>query len=110
MPPSPRVSACQPRLLLRQRRSFNKIGELFLPADEGTFLYVLNSDGTLSAANAEYDSYEEGFFIKTRTLGSYVISDIELDIASAVEEPTVDDVVETVEEPSNANPSTGAAL
>jgi hypothetical protein len=35
--------------------SFNKIGELFLPAESGSYLYLLNSDGTLSMSNAEYE-------------------------------------------------------
>lgn len=35
--------------------SFNKIGELTIMADEGIFLYALNSDGNLTAVKATYD-------------------------------------------------------
>lgn len=64
--------------------SFNKIGLLYLAAEEDTYLYVLNSDGTLSKSNAEYDGSH--FIIKTRSLGSYVISDRELEVAAPVTE------------------------
>lgn len=81
--------------------SFNKTGELYLYADEGSYLYALKADGTLAAVKAEYDEYEEAFLVKTRTLGSYVISDVELELAPAVVTPT--------EPAAPANPSTGAA-
>lgn len=65
--------------------TFNKIGMLYLNAEPGSYLYVLNADGTLSKSNANYDEYQECFEIKTRTLGSYVISDRELDVGASVE-------------------------
>lgn len=92
--------------------SFNRTGELFIPAEDGSYLYRLNSDGTLSNANAEYDGYEEGFLIKTRTLGTYVISDEELDLTATVTDVTDDGGSGTVvvTEPAlPANPVTGAA-
>ena len=58
--------------------TFNRIGTLYLAAKEGSYLYILNSDGTLMANAAEYDG--ACFVIKTRTLGSYVISDRELGV------------------------------
>lgn len=90
--------------------SFNKTGELFLKADEGSFLYVVR-DGVLSAVKAEYDEYDEGFYVKTRTIGKYVISDVELDVSASA--PSVDGTGDpTVEQPSidvpTINPGTGA--
>jgi len=58
--------------------SFNRIGTLYLAADPDSYLYQLKDDGRLVAVNAEYDEYDENFVIKTRTLGKYVISDVEL--------------------------------
>lgn len=87
--------------------SFNKTGTLYLAADEGSYLYQINSDGSMVKVDAEYDEYDEAFVIKTRTLGKYVISDTALTIVNAPVqgEGNGGNVVVT---PSN--PSTGAAL
>jgi len=84
--------------------SFNKTGEMYIPADEGSFIYELKNGVLVAIAGAEYDEYDEGFYFKTRTLGTYVISDIALDLAGT-------DVVAPVtpEAPVVVNPSTGAA-
>ncbi|MEG2205003.1 MAG: hypothetical protein RRY21_07575, partial [Oscillospiraceae bacterium] len=79
--------------------SFNKTGEMFLEAEEGSFLYALSADGTLKAVKAEYDF--DGFTFKTRTLGCYVISDMELVLTDA---PVVDGGVVVA-----PNPPMGAA-
>ena len=68
--------------------TFNKIGTLSLSAKDGSYLYRVNSDGTLKLCNAPYDEEDEAFKIKTRVLGSYVISEGEMDtekINSSVE-------------------------
>jgi hypothetical protein len=84
--------------------SFNKTGEMFIPAEEGSYIYELKSGVLVAIAGAEYDEYDEGFYFKTRTLGSYVVSDVELDLAgSAVVDPVAPEAPEVV------NPSTGAA-
>ncbi len=91
---------------------FNRVGEMFIPVKEdyAQFLYQLNADGTLSeVAGAEYDEYDEGFYFNTRVLGTYVISDMELDIAPAVTTPSVETPVVTTPAPVVTNPSTGAA-
>lgn len=89
--------------------SFNKIGELFLPADVDTHIYAVNADGTLSAVKATYDEYEEGWRIKTRTLGTYLISDVELKTSVPTVTPGEDGTVDgTVEPTVPSNPSTGA--
>ena len=64
--------------------SFNRIGELRIPAERGTHIYLIESDNRLSkVSNATYDSGEECWVVKTRTLGYYAISDRELDISSS---------------------------
>ncbi len=92
---------------------FNRVGEMFLAcdADYAQFLYQVNSDGTLSEVpGAEYDEYDEGFYFNTRVLGSYVISDMELDLEPATTTtPVVDTPVVTTPAPVVTNPSTGAA-
>lgn len=90
---------------------FNRVGEMFIACKEdySQFLYQVNADGTLSEVpGAEFDKYDEGFYFNTRVLGTYVISDMELELPSttpttpAVETPVVTTPVVT-------NPSTGAA-
>ncbi len=84
--------------------SFNKTGEMFIPADEGSYIYELKNGVLVAIAGAEYDEYDEGFYFKTRTLGTYVVSDVALDLAGT-------DVVAPVtpDAPVVVNPSTGAA-
>ncbi len=90
--------------------SFNKTGELTILADPDTFLYALNADGSLSTIKSTYDEYEEAFKITTRTLGKYVISDIELKLvaASSVASST-DSATSSTTTPVKTNPGTGAA-
>ena len=83
--------------------SFNKTGEMFIPADEGSFIYELKNGVLVAIPGAVYDEYDEGFYFRTRTLGTFVISDVELDL-------TAPDVVAPVPEaPVVVNPGTGAA-
>lgn len=59
--------------------SFNKNGTLYIYADDDTgFLYEVK-DGKLVAVDAEYDEDYEAWFFKTRTLGTYVLSDKEIE-------------------------------
>ena len=65
----------------------------------------------LSAVKATYDEYEEGWRVKTRTLGKYLISDVELKTSVPTVTPgeDADDTVDgTVEPTVPSNPSTGA--
>ncbi|WMJ82508.1 hypothetical protein ACS3UN_03365 [Oscillospiraceae bacterium LTW-04] len=92
---------------------FNRVGEMFLACDEdyAQFLYQLNADGTLSEVpGAEFDKYDEGFYFNTRVLGTYVISDMDLELEdTTVETPTVETPdVPTTPVPPVTNPSTGA--
>lgn len=63
--------------------TFNQSGVLTLRADEGSYLYAVSSNGSLTKVKAEYDEYEGAFKIKTRTLGRYVISDTELRLSGS---------------------------
>lgn len=94
--------------------SFNRIGELTLYADPGSYLYSVGADGTLVPVQAEYDEYEEAFKIKTRTLGRYVISDTELKIVvsdngSSSQGGSSSGSTGTVP-PTTNNPQTGACV
>ena len=92
--------------------AFTKTGELFIPADEDTFIYEV-VDGKLVEVEATWtDEYTitdvtkeyEGWVIETKELGYYVVSDVEAEIEAEVEEP-----VEAPVEADKANPETGAA-
>lgn len=88
--------------------SFNKIGSMFLPAAADSYLYEVLKDGTLATIpSATYDEYEEGFTFKTRTLGTYIVSDEKLPATERVVPETPAESEAPAETPSN--PSTGAA-
>ena len=57
----------------------NRTGDLYITADEDTFLYEVTKDGIKEVNGAEYDEDEGAWHIRTRKLASYVISDMELD-------------------------------
>ena len=87
---------------------------MFLACDQDyeQYLYQINSDGTLSEVpGAEYDEYDGGFYFNTRVLGSYVISDMELELkdTTTTTTPVVETPVVTTPAPVVTNPSTGAA-
>ena len=88
--------------------TFNRLGDLYLNAEEGNILYRVNKDGSLTKMPTEYDDDEEAFVVRTRVLGSYVIAEEELDLAKVNAA-----VVEAPEAPvapvAPSNPSTGAA-
>ncbi len=93
--------------------AFSKVGELFIPADEDTFIYEI-VDGEAVEVEAEYvEDYtitnvlkkHSGWLIETDELGYYVVSDVEITVEEEVEEPAVEVEVEA----EKANPETGAA-
>lgn len=57
----------------------NRTGDLYITADEDTFLYEVTEDGIKEVNGAEYDEDEGAWHIRTRKLTAYAISDIELD-------------------------------
>ena len=80
--------------------SFNKLGTLAIPAAEGSHLYKVEKDGKLTKIAAPYDKDEEAFMVRTRTLGRYVISDVDLKIAE----------VKPSSPNGTVNPQTGANI
>ena len=102
---------------LKAAPRFNKIGEMTIYCDGDIFKYIyeVDTDGQLRELNAEYDEDEEGFVFNTRTLGSYVISDVEL-VGAAIEDEEVpgesDTEVpgesDTTTDDGRDNPETGA--
>lgn len=87
--------------------TFRKTGRLFIPAAKDSFVYeVVN--GELVEVNAVYDTYDEGVYITTKTLGNYIVSDIALVNAPIESAPTTVSVV--TDGVTVSNPSTGASL
>ena len=66
----------------------NRTGDLYITAEEDTFLYQVTEDGKgiKEVKGADYDENEGAWHIRTRKLGSYVISDMELDTTAKVED------------------------
>ena len=87
---------------------FNRVGQMFLSCEDLTgtqFLYQVTSDGKLTEVpGAEWDDSDEGFYFNTRVLGSYVISDMELD---TVEEEIANNNTVVAPAPVVTNPATG---
>ena len=65
--------------------SFNKTGTLYIYADEDSFIYEVTEDGA-KAIKAEWDEDYEAWTFKTRKLGAYAISDVELDEKTVTED------------------------
>ena len=57
----------------------NRTGDLYITADEDTFLYEVTENGIKEVKGAKYDEDEGAWHIRTRKLTSYAVSDIELD-------------------------------
>ena len=97
-------------LTVEASASFNKIGELRVYAEEGQYLYAVGADGKLKETNAKYDDSDEAYVIKTRTLGSFVISDTKLNVAAGEDVVAPEVKPETPTTPTvPVNPGTGAA-
>ena len=77
--------------------SFNKNGTLMVYAEPDTFFYEVTADGA-KAVDAEYDEDYEAWVLTTRTLSSYVISDVELTekTVTDTEDDTTDDGVKPI--------------
>ena len=82
--------------------SFNKTGTLYIYADEDEFVYEVTEDGA-KAVKAEWNEDYEAWELKTRTLKSYAISDVELDEKTVTEDKNESSKPETGKE----NPDTG---
>ena len=71
-------------LTFTSKPSTNRTGDLYIVADEDTFLYEVTDNGVKEIPNAEYDEKEGAWHIRTRKLGAYAISDTELDTSVKV--------------------------
>ena len=62
--------------------TFNHRGELFLPSEYGRYIYERKGNDLTPVPGVEYDEQDEGFYIQTKKLGNYVISDRDIDVYS----------------------------
>ena len=83
--------------------SFNKNGTLMVYAEPDTFFYEVTADGA-KAVDAEYDEDYEAWVLTTRTLSSYVISDVELTEKTVTD---TEDGSSTADDGSKPIPDTG---
>ena len=81
--------------------SFSKNGTLMVYAEPDTFFYEVTEDGA-KKVDAEYDEDYEAWVLTTRTLSSYVISDVEL-----TEKTVTDTEDDTTDDGSKPIPDTG---
>lgn len=58
--------------------SFNNIGKMLIPADVGSHIYELKNGSIIPVFGASYLLCDSGFYFDTRTLGSYIVSDVPL--------------------------------
>lgn len=74
--------------------TFNSTATIYFYKDEDSFIYEIKN-GKLVESNAKWSEDDGAFVLKTRTLGKYVFSDVDLDITEDVDDTT-------------ENPDTGA--
>ena len=82
--------------------SFNKTGVAYIYADEDAFIYEVTADGAKEIKGLAWDEDYEAWTFKTRTLGSYAISDVEL-----TEKTETEDKDDTTPDGGKENPDTG---
>ena len=84
--------------------SFNKTGTFYIYASEDAFIYEVTADGAKEIKGLAWDEDYEAWTFKTRTLGAYAISDVELDEKTVTEDK--DDASSTTDG-GKENPDTG---
>ncbi len=82
--------------------SFNKNGTVYIYADEDAFIYEVTADGAKEINGLKWDPDYEAWTFRTRTLGAYAISDVELD-----EKTVTEDKDDTTTDDGKVNPDTG---
>ena len=82
---------------------FNRTGDFYIYADEDAFIYKKGAEGVEEINGLEWDEDYEAWHFRTRELGAYVISDVELDEQTVTEDK--DDT--TTEDGNKQNPDTG---
>lgn len=88
----------------------NRTGDLYITADEDTFLYEVTEDGIKEVNGAKYDEDEGAWHIRTRKLAAYVISDMELDTSVKLDNDSSSSTSSgsnTDSDGNKANPDTG---
>lgn len=86
--------------------SFNRTGDLYIYAEKDTFIYEVTEDGAKAISSATYDEDYAAWKIKTRTLGAYAISDVELKTETAPESSIPAEESKPVDN-GNAKPNPG---
>ena len=81
---------------------FNRTGDFYLYADEDAFIYKKGADGVEEINGLEWNEDYEAWHFRTRELGAYVISDVELD-----EQTVTEDKDDTTTDSGKENPDTG---
>ena len=89
-------------LTFTSKPATNRTGDLYIVADEDTYLYEVTDNGVKEIPNAEYDEKEGAWHIRTRQLGAYAISDTELDTSVKVNSKD-----ETSSKPNTSKPNGG---
>ena len=86
----------------------------YTPDPENCFIYELDADGYLVDVTSKFTYSEDdeeipGWSIRTRQLGTYIVSDTELDVT--VDEPETSEPADDVETPSTGKdiPNTGSS-
>ena len=82
---------------------FNKTGTMMVYAEPDTFIYEVTEDGA-KKVDAEYDEDYEAWVLTTRTLSSYVVSDVELTEKTVTD---TEDGSSTTDDGSKPIPDTG---
>ena len=82
--------------------SFNKNGTVYIYADEDAYIYEVTADGAKEIKGLKWDEDYEAWTLKTRTLKSYAISDVEL-----TEKTVTEDKDDTTTDGGKENPDTG---
>ena len=73
-------------LTFEMEPTFNKIGTAYIYADEDAYIYEVTADGAKEIKGLTWDEDYEAWTFKTRTLGAYAISDVELDETTVTED------------------------
>lgn len=92
-------------LTFEKNPSFNKIGTAYIYADEDAFIYEVTEDGAKEINGLKWDEDYEAWTFKTRTLGAYAISDVELTEKTVTEDK--DDTSSSTTDGGKENPDTG---
>ena len=88
-------------LTFEGKPAFNRTGDFYIYADEDAFVYEVTADGA-KALDATWDEDYEAWKFRTRSLTSYVISDVELD-----EKTVTEDNTSSTTDGGKENPDTG---